>query len=106
MIMKKMLFALAVAACVFGCRHITVVRNAPVVTPAGEVVDGGWKAHYYSYGTFTTLGSLWIGITTNHTVRLYLNDITSNVSTNNAVVINAAGKSAGEIAAAVIQALK
>ena len=110
--MRKMLCVFAACALVaLGCRSITVHKHDPVVyTPPGQtnvvcIVEGGWDASYYSYGVWTSFGSLGVTIGTN-VVSLTLNDLNSDVSTNHTQIIIAGGEAAGEIAEHIVDALK
>ncbi len=110
--MRKMLCVLgACALLALGCRSISVHKHDPVVyTPPGQtnvvcIVEGGWDASYYSYGVWTSFGSLGVTIGTN-VVSLALNDLNSDVSTNHTQIIIAGGEAAGEIAEHIIDALK
>lgn len=107
--MKRVL-AIVFLACA-GCRSISVHKRDPVVfAPPGQtnvvcVVEGGWDASYYSYGVWTSFGSLGVTIGTN-VVSLTLNDLSSDVSTNHTQIIIAGGEAAGETAEAIINGLK
>lgn len=110
--MCKMLCILAACALLaLGCRSIAVHKHDPVVwTPPGQtnvvcVVEGGWDATYYSYGVWTSFGSLGVTIGTN-VVSLTLNDLNSDISTNHVSIIVAGGTAAGEIAEGIVQGLK
>lgn len=110
--MRKMLCVLgACALLALGCRSISVHKHDPVVyVPPGQtnvvcIVEGGWDASYYSYGVWTSFGSLGVTIGTN-VVSLTLNDLNSDVSTNHTQIIIAGGEAAGEIAEAIINGLK
>ena len=81
---------LAVAA---GCRYVDVNRN----------VDGSWHARYYSYGLWTSLGSLEVSVTTNGIAYLRMNDLGSDVSTNHVTIVDASGKVVAEITGEVIE---
>lgn len=81
------LFALA------GCRYVDVERR----------VDGSWEAHYYSYGLWSTLGSLDVDVGTNGLVRLSLNDVNSDVSTNHVTIVDSTGKVVAEIAGEIVE---
>ena len=83
--MRKMLCVLgACALLALGCRSISVHKHDPVVyTPPGQtnvvcIVEGGWDASYYSYGVWTSFGSLGVTIGTN-VVSLTLNDLNSDM---------------------------
>lgn len=110
--MRKMLCVLGASALIaLGCRSISVHKHDPVVyTPPGQtnvvcIVEGGWDASYYSYGVWTSFGSLGVTIGTN-VVSLTLNDLNSDVSTNHTQIIIAGGDAAGEIAEHIVDALK
>ena len=110
--MRKMLCVLgACALLALGCRSISVHKHDPVVyVPPGQtnvvcIVEGGWDASYYSYGVWTSFGSLGVAIGTN-AVSLTLNDLNSDVSTNHTQIIIAGGEAAGEIAEHIVDALK
>ena len=110
--MRKMLCVLgACALLALGCRSISVHKHDPVLfQPPGQtnvvcIVEGGWDASYYSYGVWTSFGSLGVTIGTN-VVSLTLNDLNSDVSTNHTQIIVAGGEAAGEIAEAIINGLK
>lgn len=110
--MRKVLHILAVIALlVLGCRSVTIHRHDPVIwSPPGRTnevyaVDGGWDAHYHSYGLFTSFGSLSVTVGTN-VVHIALTDLNSDVSTNHAPVIVAGGTAAGEIVEGAIKGLK
>lgn len=108
--MRK-LICVACALFALGCRSIAVHKHDPVFwTPPGQtnvvcVAEGGWDATYYSYGVWTSFGSLGVTIGTN-VVSLTLNDLNSDVSTNHVQIIVAGGEAAGEIAEHIIDALK
>lgn len=94
---------------VAGCRSIRVEKHDPEVIVSSNsviVVEGGWEAKYWSYGTITSFGRLDIGIATNHTVTVSLSDLQADMSTNHVIMINAAGETAGEIAKKIIEGLK
>jgi hypothetical protein len=110
--MKRVMFGCVAAALLaLGCRSISVHKHDPVVyVPPGQtnvvcIVEGGWDASYYSYGVWTSFGSLGVTIGTN-VVSLALNDLNSDVSTNHTQIIVAGGEAAGEIAEAIINGLK
>lgn len=78
-----------------GCRYIDVDRN----------VDGSWHAKYYSYGLWTSLGSLEVNVTTNGLAHLKMNDLGSDVSTNHVTIVDASGKVIAEITGEVVEHL-
>ena len=78
-----------------GCRYIDVRRN----------VDGSWHAKYYSYGLWTSLGSLEVNVATNGLARLRMNDLGSDVSTNHVSIVDASGKVVAEITGEVVEHL-
>lgn len=107
--LRLMWFVGAVVITVCGCRSIQVAKHDPTVIVSSNnviVVDGGWDAKYWSYGVFTSLGRLEVGVTTNRTVTVSLSDFHTDMSANHVVIIDAVGKAAGEIAAEVVEALK
>lgn len=95
-----------------GCRFINIEKHDPVVfTPPDStntvvVVEGGWEAHYRSYGMWTSFGNLEVSVHSNGVLVVKLDDLNADVSTNNVVVVEGAGAAAGEIVEHVIEALK
>lgn len=107
--MKNVLFLTVMMTGIVGCRSLTIEKNDPVIVEKDgviTVVPGGWTASYWSYGVFTTFGGLGLETCTNGLIRVSITDMNSGMSTNNVAVIDAAGKSTAEIAAAVVKALK
>jgi len=92
--LTKLLSCLCLAVTA-GCRYIDVNRNA----------DGSWRAKYYSYGLWTSLGSLEVNVTTNGLAHLRMNDLGSDVSTNHVTIVDASGKIAAEITGEVVERL-
>lgn len=78
-----------------GCRYIDVHRN----------VDGSWHAKYYSYGLWTSLGSLEVNVATNGLACLRMNDLGSDVSTNHVSIVDASGKVVAEITGEIAEHL-
>lgn len=93
-----------------GCRSLEVSKHDPiaVTNSVGEVsyVHGGWDVKYWSYGLFTSFGTLTASVGTNGVAMVSISDLNSDVSTNHVAIIDASGKSAAEIAEAIIKALK
>jgi len=75
--------------------HRDVNRNA----------DGSWQAKYYSYGLWTSLGSLEVNVTTNGLAYLRMNDLGSDVSMNHVTIVDASGKVVAEITGEVVERL-
>lgn len=101
------------AACVCGlaaCRSVSIDKHDPVVVQVASnqwlVAEGGWEAHYFSYGTLTQLGQLNICIDSNKAVRVKLDDYNGDLSTNHIYIITASGEAAGEAIKKAIEGLK
>jgi len=78
-----------------GCRYVDVDKCA----------DGSWHAKYYSYGLWTTLGSLEVNVTTNGIAHLKMSDLGSDVSTNHVTIVDSTGKVVAEITGEVVERL-
>jgi hypothetical protein len=117
--MKKMLLLCCLSCLVggsllLGCKraymrvysdNITEIPNAdgsvtPLVTP------GGWNMTYHSFGLDTSLGSMTVGVDSNKSFTVKLDDWNSVVSTNDAVIVketlDGAANIAEKAAAAVV----
>lgn len=76
-----------------GCRYFDVARNA----------DGSWKATYYSYGLWTSIGYLEVDVPTNGVVHLKMSDLGTDMSTNHVTVVDSSGKVVAEITGEVVE---
>lgn len=95
---SQMRFLLSVAAaCLLlaGCRSVYAEKHA----------DGSWVADYRSWGLFTDLGRLYIEVGTNGIVRLELNDLVADMSTNHVEIVSASGEFVGEVAGEIVEHL-
>ena len=90
---RSLVAALALALC--GCRYVDVEKHS----------DGSWEAKYYSYGLWSTLGSLDVVVGTNGIAKLTLNDVNSDVSTNHVKIVDSAGKVVAEVTGAIVEAV-
>jgi len=101
---------ISLAAICDACRTVVVEKHDHVVVQVESnrwiVVEGGWEAKYRSYGVFTNLGRLEIDLTTNRAVRVCLDDLTTDVSSNHVYVITATGTATGEVVKKAIEGLK
>ena len=94
--MRKLLYTLcfcALGLIALGCRSIKARMEA----------DGSWEASYYSYGLFTTLGALQVSVGTNGVASLYLDDLSTDVSTNHVLIVDSSGRVVAEIAGEIIK---
>ena len=95
-IKSMLLKVLASAVLLVGaCRSVHVERHA----------DRSWKASYWSYGTFTSLGNLEFELSTNGVVRLRIDDLNADMSTNHYTVVDKSGKVVAEITGSLIHSL-
>lgn len=78
-----------------GCRFVDVDYSD----------DGSWRAKYYSYGVWTSLGFLDVSVSTNGTVRLKMDDLNSDVSTNHVTIVDSNGKVLAEVTSEIIGVL-
>ena len=85
----------ALALALGGCRYVDVEKHS----------DGSWEAKYYSYGLWSTLGSLDVVVGTNGIAKLTLNDVNSDVSTNHVKIVDSAGKVVAEVTGAIVEAV-
>lgn len=76
-----------------GCRYVDIDKCS----------DGSWHAKYYSYGLWTTLGSLEVDVSTNGVAHLKMSDLGSDVSTNHVTIVDASGRIVAEITGEVVE---
>ena len=116
MIVKALIITAFIIALLvqFGCRSVTVDRvyKEPVVVDgkiatddkgAPFLADKGWTVEYWMFGLSTEMESMVAEI---GEIKLKLGRISSDISKENAKVVNSVGEAVGTVAEKVIEAAK
>ena len=94
--MKKIFFALSLAALAAGCmRSISLVRNSE-----------GYDLEYRNIGLKTDVSRIEIERMTNGAIRCSIDGVATDVSAENKKIVKASGGAIGEVAGKIVEAAK